>query len=531
MNPHLKPTNPGAFFVSYALVVLAITAPWLNPFASGPSPSVVPWLITLTASGFLLLIESLRSFHGGVANNAAFSLRWKFPVTSAWLLAGVLSSGIALLQYFGATSFFEPWVNHTRLGEAYANLRQRNQFATLTNMAFASLIWCSLSKRFAPQAPGRAQWVAILLAGLLAVGNAASQSRTGMAQLGLFCALCVLWGLWRHAIVRYILMAAVITYAVAAFLLPVLAGFDLSTFGMAARLRAGDPPCVSRITLWSNVLHLIAQKPWFGWGWGELDYAHYITLYDGPRFCEILDNAHNLPLHLAVELGIPVALLVCGGFVWWVLRQRPWREADPTRQLAWTVLAAILLHSMLEYPLWYGPFQMAFWICIGLLWRPAPASGEALHGGKNALNSPVARILKASLAIILIAVTAFAAWDYNRVSQIYLAPEARDAAYRSATLEKINESWFFDNQLRFAQLLVTPLTPQNAEWTFSMASDLLHYSPEPRVAEKIIESAVLLKRDAAALEQMVRYRAAFPREYAKWVIANAKIASALGTLK
>ena len=48
-----------------------------------------------------------------------------------------------------------------------------------------------------------------------------------------------------------------------------------------------------------------ASSPWLGWGWGELDYAHYATLYDGPRFCDILDNAHNLPLHLAVELGIP----------------------------------------------------------------------------------------------------------------------------------------------------------------------------------------------------------------------------------
>ena len=489
--------------------VVAIV-PWLNPYAGGPSPSVWPWLVTIFCICLLWLSQRFTS-----ASDFA----------GTWLLAGVLSSCIGLLQYFDATSFFEPWVNHTRLGEAYANLRQRNQFATLTNMALAALIWFTVSKRFAHRAP--AQWLATLLGCALTVGNAASQSRTGMAQLGLVCALCALWGQWRHAMVRNILIAAVVTYTVAAFLLPVLAGFDLSTFGMAARLRAGDPPCVSRITLWSNVLHLISQKPWFGWGWGELDYAHYITLYDGPRFCEILDNAHNLPLHLAVELGIPVALLVCGGFVWWVLRQQPWREADPTRQLAWSVLAAILLHSMLEYPLWYGPFQMAFWICIGLLWRPALASEDALHGGKNLLNSPAPHIFKASLAISLIATTAFAAWDYNRVSQIYLPPEARDAAYRTGTLEKINVTWFFDNQLRFAQLLVTPITSQNAEWTFNTASDLLHYSPEPRVIEKIIESAVLLKRDAVALEQMVRYRAAFPLEYAQWVSSNAKTASAL----
>jgi O-antigen ligase len=522
---------PLAILVLRSVALAALLLPWLNPFASGPSPAVMPWLVSLMATGLLLLLVLLQSFNECLRSPVPFSQRWVFPAASAWLLAGVLSSGIALLQYFGATSFFEPWVNHARLGEAYANLRQRNQFATLTNMALSALIWFAISKRFAHRAPGRVQWVAILLGCLLAVGNAASQSRTGVTQLGLVCALCAVWGLWRHSMVRNILMAAVITYTVASFLLPVLVGFDLSTFGMAARLRAGDLPCSSRITLWSNVLHLIAQKPWFGWGWGELDYAHYITLYDGPRFCEILDNAHNLPLHLAVELGIPVALLVCGVFTWWALRQQPWREADPTRQLAWSVLAAILLHSMLEYPLWYGPFQMAFWICIGLLWRPAPTSDEVSDSGKNALNSLVMLILKASIAIILIATTAFAAWDYNRISQIYLAPEARDAAYRSGTLEKINESWFFDNQLRFAQLLVTTLTSENAEWTFNTATALLHYSPEPRVIEKIIESAVMLKRDAAALEQIVRYRAAFPVEYAQWASTNAKGAAAIGALK
>jgi O-antigen ligase len=143
-------------------------------------------------------------------------------------------------------------------------------------------------------------------------------------------------------------------------MLPWLLGLDPAAHGMLARLRGGELACASRVALWSNVLNLIGQKPWLGWGWGELDYAHYATLYAGPRFCDILDNAHNLPLHLAVELGIPAALLICGFGVWWAARRRPWRETDAVRQLAWSVLAVILLHSLLEYPLWYGPFQVAF---------------------------------------------------------------------------------------------------------------------------------------------------------------------------
>src|SRR5665811_2179347 len=98
--------------------------------------------------------------------------------------------------------------------------------------------------------------------------------------------------------------------------------------------------------------------------------------YPGARFCEILDNAHNLPLHLVVELGLPLAVLVCGAGLWLVWRQRPWRERDATRQMAWAVLALILLHSLLEYPLWYGPFQVAFGLSLWLLWRRPCATPE-----------------------------------------------------------------------------------------------------------------------------------------------------------
>ncbi len=151
----------------------------------------------------------------------------------------------------------------------------------------------------------------------------------GLLELVVLCGLAGVWGLWRQPRVLRLLVTAVLAYAVATLALPWLLGLDPAAHGMLARLRGGEPACASRKVLWSNVLDLILQKPWLGWGWGELDYAHYATLYAGPRFCEILDNAHNLPLHLAVELGIPVALLVCGLGTWWALRQRPWRETDP----------------------------------------------------------------------------------------------------------------------------------------------------------------------------------------------------------
>jgi O-antigen ligase len=491
--------------MQFAAAVFLLALPWINPFAPGPTPSVVPLLLSgACAVAFIAMYSHVQPRH--LAERLAPVAAW------GWLAAGLLSGVLGLSQYFGAEDRFLPWVNQTALGEAFANLRQRNQFATLTNIALTALLWLMASRRWA----GTRMWAAFAGAVLLAAANAASSSRTGMVQLALLFLLCLLWGSWRQPAIRRLLLVALLTYAVAMLTLPWLAGLDPDR-GMLGRLRAGDEICASRLTLWSNVLQLIVQKPWFGWGWGELDYAHYMTLYPGERFCDILDNAHNLPLHIAVELGIPVALLVCAAAVWLVMRARPWRESNPARQMAWAVLALIMLHSLLEYPLWYGPFQIAFGLCVALLWiRPPEMAPSTVNAVDTAKKMSFTLYSCRVLAIIIIVFLGYAAWDYYRVSQIYLSPAARDSAYQDDTLGKIRSSWLFRKQVQFAELTTTPLAPANAQYIYDLASDVLHFSPEPQVIEKVIESAILLGRNEEALLHQERYRSAFAKDYKKW---------------
>ncbi len=477
-----------------------IALPWLNPYTAGPAPAVLPWLVTLASLALVLLwVKSVR-----LADVA--------PV--AWLVAALLSAVIGLLQYFGAAAAFEPWVNVTALGEAFGNLRQRNQFATLTNIGLASLLWWVAQMQLPAALPldaarlnrqGASPGLVMLLTALLAAGNAASSSRTGLLELILLAALIFIWGRWRQSGPRQVILTALLAYAGAVVLLPLLGGLDPRAAGMLARLHEGDPACSSRLTLWSNVLHLIAQKPWLGWGWGELGYAHFITLYPGARFCDILDNAHNLPLHLALELGLPLAVLVCASAAWALWRNHAWREPDRTRQLAWTVLALILLHSMLEYPLWYGPFQVAAGLSLWLLWR---------SGARPAPRLPA--YLAPLMALLLLAASGYAAWDYQRISQIYLSPAQRSKPYQEDTLAKISDSWLFANQVRFAQLTTTALTPDNAGSVHEQAAALLHFSPEPRVIEMLIESAALLGREDEVQFYLLRYQAAFRENYTQW---------------
>jgi hypothetical protein len=46
---------------------------------------------------------------------------------------------------------------------------------------------------------------------------------------------------------------------------------------------------------------------------------------------------------------------------------------------------------------------------------------------------------------------------------------------------------------------------------------MLHYSPEPKVIEAVIDSAVVLHDEPTTLWHMARFKAAFPKEYEEWL--------------
>ena len=500
-----------------------VALPWLWPFTSGPVAATLPYLAGMAVAAVLLLAWPARASGRDAAIRA---------VAAGWLAAALASSGIALLQYFDLETPLFPWVNIAEPGQAFGNLRQPNQLASLLVIGLWALRWLLLRG-------GIGRGVAIWMAALMSTALAATASRVGLVEFLAAGALSLCWaarGRWRMAALA--VLGALVLYALAAVALPwaLQASEGAAGRDLIERLRSAESTCGSRFILYSNVLHLIGLKPWTGWGWGELAYAHYITLYDGPRFCHILDNAHNLPLHLAVELGVPVAVLVCGALAWAIWRGRPWAEQDPTRQLAWGVLLAIGLHSLVEYPLWYGPFQIAVGLCIWMLWttprRPAgtgsyqPDSDLPLSASPSEAStgpSPASAV-RLTIAAAMLAAVAYAGWDYHRISQIYLPAEQRSAWYRDDAMGNAQKSWLFADSVRFAEVTTRPVTRDNAPWMLLESLKALHFSPEPRVITKVIESATVLGREDLAIAHLARFKAAFPDKYRQWSDDNRRMA-------
>lgn len=509
------------FSVAPLSFVLAVALPFLFSFTDSPTGNFWPMLVSWVCGAGLLLMAALQGARPRGLEPAG-RLAWGQLLALGLAVAATAGSFIGLVQYLAGDVGLAPWIHASTIGQAVGNLRQRNQQASLLSLGLWALLWWTQHAqrwRWAPgtmlgAAPrwslpeGMASVLTVAAIAWMSLAQAATASRTGAVQWLLVVGLVVCWRRTGAGAALRLALAALALYVVAAWALPeLLWQLQGARAEVLSQRFAGDShSCTSRRVLWSNMLTLIAQKPWLGWGWGELDYAHYITLFPGERFCVLLDNAHNLPLHLAVELGLPAAAALCAGVLAWVVASRPWREVDPARQLAWGVLAIIGLHSMLEYPLWYGPFQIVTLAALALLlWprrRVLSARGMAAAGACTAL---------------LWALCGYAAWDYRRVSQLYKPYAERAAAYRDDTQAKVGGSVLFANQVDFARLTTMAPTRDNAARMNALALEMLHYSPEPRVVEALIESAVMLGEDDEAAFHMKRYRLAYPREYERFM--------------
>ena len=529
------------------MLALCIALPWLNPFASSPSTAVIPLLLSwmLAACALLVVVElpmgndpwrmplrivavvmvawlvaSLvwvpqvvdRALTAGllaslicvwlmvmVGRRAAANDRVLRVLVFALLAAAVMSSVLGIAQYLGLAREWSPWVNQPIKGDAFANLRQRNQFASLTSLGLVALLGWRAAASTPVQSKPAIGWACGLLLNLLAAGVACSMSRTGAAQWVVISGLMVIWA-WRCKHTnegRYkgllgLALAAPILVLLWSVLMPWLATYTTGEWGASMILRVTGQTqdyalCGGRRVLWTNVLALVAQHPWLGWGWGETDFAHFMTGYNTVRFCDLLDNAHDFPLHLALEFGIPFALCVIAMTFIWVLRRQPWREQHAWRVMAWGMLIVLGMHSLLEYPLWYGPFQMTLGLAVGLLWSKPTAEVKP-----SAQEGPM------FVAALLFIGCLYAAWDFNRVGQIYRQAAYRDAAYRDNPLGHAKLSWLFRNQADFAELTTQTVTAENAEVLYPQALRLMHYSPEARVVQRVIDSGKLLGHEDQA---------------------------------
>lgn len=276
-------------------------------------------------------------------------------VAGAMLLSALINAGAGLVQELGLVSALGGAVTGLRGNLVYGNLAQHNLYANHLVIGAACLAYLWASRQIS---------IATLLASsaLLAYEIHASGSRASMLMLGGL----VLWSLWvwhyqigKSGGGRFLASLSVI--AVTAFALGLLGyPFADSSGGASARLvrlnsETGD--LTVRLAIWEVALRTWFSAPILGVGFGGFSWAHFNTLtpWTGaiPMNSEI--NAHNILAHFLAETGLVGTAILGAGLVLWFLRVLGGKIPLP---IAWTVavVGAELLHSLVEFPLWYAHF-------------------------------------------------------------------------------------------------------------------------------------------------------------------------------
>ncbi len=351
--------------------------------------------------------------------------RWLHALLIGILIAALFNAFAALIQLLAPGWADDTWIARAvpPQDRASGNLRQPNQLATL-------MLWGLLATSyFWRRRP--ALWLAFsapLLATLVATG-----SRTGMLSL----LLIVVVALMRSQRVR--------AWRWRGWLALMLAVIPLLWFAESIFTRnTANVALTVRLALWRDTLAIMGQYPWWGVGWGQLNFAWTLTPLPS-RAADVFDHAHNLPLHLAAEIGVPLTVLALAGLGSIIWRARSaWATSEGAT--AGLLLATVLLHSLFEYPLWFSYFLLptAFVLAWLVAWSGThehrnscavavtkAATKAVAKAAAKAASTPrrisvirarsVTAVLAAVFSVVALASIVFALREYQKAVDIHRA--------------------------------------------------------------------------------------------------------------
>jgi O-antigen ligase len=458
------PIDRGLTALLGALAILLLCA------LVAPSWTHLPWSLALSNIG-LIAAAAVTVSVAAAAQGEGLAVPAFRAFCIGIVIAGILSSVVGIIQVFAPTWPDGDWIARTYLdGRAVGNMRQPNHLSSLLLWAIVAAVWLG-------DAAVIKRWVSALLTLLFIFVVVLTGSRTGTLSVVLLAVWAILdKRLSRTA--RWTLLLAPLVYALLWFGTAALADQGHVVFGGETRFSGKGDISSSRYGIWMNTLSLIRMHPWFGVGFGELNFAWTLTPFPG-RPVAFFDHTHNLILQFAVELGIPLALLVLGLLVWALFRAlgdalRARSDPDPAqaplRRAAFMMVFLILVHSLLEYPLWYAYFLLPAAFAFGLCLGKERASSDVQAPVKVAYTRP---LLLASMALMLGGFLSVV--DYARVVVIFAPSE--DASPLAQRIEIGRNSVLFAHHADYAAVTTTD-HPADAMDSFKTAT---HYLLDARL--------------------------------------------------
>ncbi|WP_151825745.1 PglL family O-oligosaccharyltransferase [Acinetobacter junii] len=312
------------------------------------------WLMMLCGYNLSLQVENREKIMIG------FSL--------VFLIAGLLSSFMAVVQWLNLESYIYG-IMGLRGNRPYANFGQPNNLSTFLVMGLMGGLYL-YEKRKA------SLWLLIPSSLILLFTIALTQSRTAW----IVCIFFFFYWIYKQHKnnPRFnfpkLLLWTLLYFVIAGYLLPYLTQFMSSNLdtGVAHTAsivqRAGSGH--ERLGMWMQILHAIAERPWFGYGWNQTS----IAVVESIEFNTVqvwFNSAHNIILDLLIWNGVPLGVLIVGYLSLWLLWLNKTAK-DSTSIIAIMMVCAILIHAMLEFPQRYAYFLLPMGFLLGLIQAQTP---------------------------------------------------------------------------------------------------------------------------------------------------------------
>lgn len=365
---HIKIGLPEICLIAFSLTLLVI----------GKRNGLIALLVVLLGGLFLLVLRSLD----GVGRARVFD-----AVLYGLCLGGAATLLASFAQAFNLESMLHGLVfddNNPQVVNVVANIAQRNLMSQylLTSFLAVGFLLARLSRK----------WCWLLAAVAVPVGYilALAGSRTALLSIAWVMTACCMAMLLAPKSDLAHQSKGLLASCIVLLIMQPLAGLLVpGTETSIDRIAAGSSV---RFSEWAKAWEMITAHFPGGVGWSEYSANSFLQQLRAGDISSADNNwthAHNLVLNLLVELGLAAVVpLLAMGCLFWEF----WRAE---RSLQWffvvLVLGMTLVHSMLEYPLWYA---WGFYLFIAL-------AGLGVNGALFALQP--SRAMRGFVGVIALA--------------------------------------------------------------------------------------------------------------------------------
>lgn len=338
-----------------------------EPLSLTPAAGLSALLATIPSLAMVCAMVRLR----------AYRPLWLAVALVAGTVAGI---GLGAMQVASSNVELSPWYlySDTSTGKAVGFFANADHMATLLVMSFP------------------------FVAATVAAGRTASMQRYSAL-------IAIAAGLWMVLVVGIALNGSLAGYGLALpvivasllIILPAGSRFKLWIVGLAVLLVLGSVVALETTSIGSGRIGAHATSAAesrgeifattsraardfmpFGSGLGSFRTVYQLYEKADQVTSDYVVHAHNDYAEVALELGLAGVVLILAFLLWWTIAVwRAWRtaEAGPFARAAAIASAAVLIHSLVDFPLRTAAISACFGMCLALLAdsRAAPPKEKA----------------------------------------------------------------------------------------------------------------------------------------------------------